>query len=237
MRFSLTRTLAVAFVASLTLASSAGAETILQFTQTNPANVVTADAVGSTTTLTTSAPGFGGSIPVTIGNIGNVQLPPILTIPAFETFTGVTTTGPAVLAGGLISQPISGSIAITAAVGGAGINYLTVSFTGILSGSPGTGAPTLSASSQVAGQSVTYTSSDPRVLPFLPGITRDFSLAFSNVSPGLSITGTTISDFTGQNSGTFAAFIPEPASIVMAGTSVLAGLGCFGLRRFKASKA
>jgi len=64
---------------------------------------------------------------------------------------------------------------------------------------------------------------------------ENFSLSFSNLTPPLGITGSTISSFLAQNTGTFAtgttAVVPEPSGIVMAGMAMVAGLGGLGWRR------
>jgi hypothetical protein len=224
--------LAVACLASLGLANSASATTILQFTQTNPNDVITGTAAAGVTTLTTNSAAAPGSIPVLIVNVGGAPLPiPIL---AFETFTGVHSVGAASLVGGTITQMFTGTIAITSLAGGAGTNFLTATFTDTVAGAAGG-----SSGSMFAAQppdSVAFTSSFPVVQAFInASVERDMSLGFTGISPSLSITGGTIASFTTQNVGTFAAVIPEPASVVSASMAVLAGLGCLGLRR-KSSK-
>jgi hypothetical protein len=240
MRSLLRGVCAFAFLAASTLATPASAATVLQFSQLNPADFVTATNSAGVTTLTSSSTVSSVSIPVSISNIGGVPQPVV--IPAFETFTGLHSVGTATTdASGLISQVFTGTIAITSAAAGAGTNYLTATFTDVLSGPTNTGAPTLSADSSVAGETVTFTSNDPRVTPLLPGLSRNFSLAFSNATPALSISGGSIASFTGQQTGTFAVTpsptVPEPASVVMASIAAVAGIGSFGWRRFKASRA
>jgi hypothetical protein len=223
-----------------TLATPANATTVLQFGQLNPADFVTATDAAGVTTLTSSSTVSSVSIPVSISNIGGQPQPVV--IPAFETFTGLHSVGTATTdVNGIISQVFTGTIAITSAAGGAGTNYLTATFTDVLSGPTNTGAPALSADSGVAGESVTYTSGDSRVTPFLPGLSRNFSLSFSNATPSLSISGGSVASFTGQQTGTFAVTpvptVPEPASVVMASIAAIVGIGSFGWRRFKASRA
>lgn len=235
------RTLAIACLASIGLGTSANASTILQFTQANPNDVVTATNVdGTSTTLTTNSPAAPGSIPVLITNIGGTILG--APIAAFETFTGVTSSGAATLSGGNITQPFSGTIAITQLPGGAGGNFLTATFSNSqLSGASGGNSASLVGSRPP--QTVTFTSNFAAIIPLIAGNPpENYTGGFSSLAPGLSITGTTLAGFTAQNTGTFGTFgtsavIPEPASVVMASTAVLAGLGVFGWRRFKVAQA
>jgi hypothetical protein len=183
---------------------------------------------------------------VTITNIGGIVLPPALAIPAFETFTNVMSTAAATSSGGTISQMFRGTIAYTSGPGGTGINYLTATFQpgATLTGLAGGGSASLIASDPPT-TNVVYTSSDPRVLAALASLganpLENFSISFSGIAqpPGFSIAGGTIASFTAQNSGTFSAtsVVPEPSGIVMAGTAMLAGLGCFSWRRRQPKQA
>jgi len=234
------RTLALASLASLAMATSSSAVTILQFGQTNPNDVVTATVSGSTTTLTTNSLAAAGSIPIQITNIANTPL--AVPIPAFETFVGVTSTGTATTSAGTIQQLFSGTIAITSGPNNTGNNILTVAFTNAsLSGLAGGGSASLFGSRPP--QNVLFTSSNAAIIPLIAGNPpENFSLAFSGITPALSITGTTIAGFTARNAGTFdtgtpTAVIPEPSGVVMAGTAMLVSLGCFGFRRRKPAQA
>jgi hypothetical protein len=224
------RFLALALLASLAMATSTNAAMILSFGINGPGTKA-ATVSGSTTTLTTNSPTLPGSFPVGITTIGDVTLPPILTIAARETFTNVTSTGAATVANGTISQPFSGTIAYLDPTNPA-INYLTITFAGILRGNQGGFTASLSADNSVAGQIVTFTSTDVRVIPFLNDPIRNFELGLTGLTSGLALSGTTIAPFTTTNqSGNVSSVIPEPSSVVMASTAVLAGLGCFGWRR------
>jgi len=232
------RALALASLASLAMATSSNAVTILQFAQTNPADFVTATAAGATTTLTTNSLAVPGSIPIQITNLGGTpQAPPL---PALETFVGVTSTGTATTTAGTIEQLFSGTIRITNVAGTT--NVLTTVFSNAtLSGLAGGGSASLVGSRPP--QTVTFTSDIPAIQALIAGNPpENFSLSFSNIvtPPGLSIAGTTIASFTAQNSGTFAtgttAVVPEPSGIVMAGTAIIAGFGCFGWRRRQSSR-
>ena len=241
MRKASIRVLALATLASLAMASSTNASMILSFGISGP-GVKAAVVSGSTTTLTTNSavPGFSGAFPVTITTIGNITLPPILSISAKETFVNVTSTGAATLANGTISQPFSGTISYLDPTTPT-INYLTMTFAGVLRGSAGGQTVDLTADNTVAGQSVSFTSTDPRVIPFLTDPIKNFTIGLTGLSNPLAISGTTISGFTSTNeSGNVSSFaagpnIPEPSSVVMASTAILAGLGCFGYRRSRST--
>ena len=145
----------------LSAAAQAGSITVLQFAQTNPADVVTATEAGGVTTLSTAgnADGGGVSIPVTISNFLGM---PGLSIPAFETYVNVTSTGTATTFLGQIFQGFTGTIEVTSGVGGTGSNYLTATFTvptaiGVFGGTAGGTQAQLSATGPP--QSLVLTSS------------------------------------------------------------------------------
>jgi len=233
------RSLALASLAALAMVTPSRAVTVLQFAQINPADFVTATAGGATTTLTTNSAAAAGSIPIVITNIAGTQV----SMNAFETLIGVTSTGVATSAAGQIEQLYSGTIAITTAAGGAGGNFLTAAFTNAtLSGLTGGGSASLVGSRPP--QNVVFTSNFAAIIPLIAGNPpENFALSFSGIAqpPGLSLSGTTTASFTAQNTGTFAtgtvAGVPEPASIVTSSTAILACLGCFGWRRFRSSRA
>jgi hypothetical protein len=211
--------LALAFLS----ASVQGGEiTVLGYAQTNPLDVVTGTNSAGVTTLSTAgnADGGGVSIPVVIANLNNT---PGVNIPAFETFVDVHTTGPAITFSGQILQSVVGTIEFSSGVGGTGVNYLTATFTdttlpGTLNGFAG-GAQ-LSLGSTDPPQSLTLTSGlVPKILT-----PTSLTLAFSDVTPGLSITGGSISSFTGQFAGTIGGTpIPEPSTLAMGCIALIFG--------------
>jgi hypothetical protein len=227
------RALALATLASLAMATSSSAVTILQFGQTNPNGFITAVASGGTTTLTTNSLVAPGSEPIKITNIGGTLL--ATPLDAFETFQNVVSTGTATTAAGQIEQLYSGTIAITSGANGTGGNFLTATFqNAILSGLAGGGSASLVGSRPP--QNVLFTSNFAAIVALIAGNPpENFSLSFSNLTPPLGITGSTISSFLAQNTGTFAtgttAVVPEPSGIVMAGMAMVAGLGGLGWRR------
>jgi hypothetical protein len=239
MRKASIRVLALACLAALGLGTSANAATIFAFSQSDVTNtgLITATATSSnTTTLTTNSTPDPGSIPIVIGTEGLIS-PNLL---AVETFVGVTATGPASPG---VSESISGTINFNLPPTAGGALILSITFsTGVLEGTgnsgdirgsqPGTGIVTL-----LVGPA------GGAILTALPGISvgQPFSGAFSNslvnVTPTFSISGTTIASFTATTAGNVSAsVVPEPASFVMMGTTLLAGLGVFGCRRLKVSR-
>jgi hypothetical protein len=209
------------------LCSAAQAGTIVQFGQINPADVVTAKVSGSVTSFSTAgnADGGGVSIPVTITNLFGT---PGLSIPAFETFVGVSTTGSASSVLGVAVQAVTGTIEITSGIGGTGINYVTATFTN----------PTLPATvgGLIGGDQLQLGAAGPPDTLLLTSslgmlaAPTSMTLGFSNVVPPVAITANTLAGFTGQNAGTFAAtVIPEPASVALLGIGLS---GLIALRRF-----
>jgi hypothetical protein len=195
-------------------ASSASdkAATVLQFGQTNPADIVTATVSGSTTSFSTAgnADGGGVSIPVVITNFLGIGT----TLPAFETFVGVATNGSATNISGVAVQNVTGEIEFTSAPGGAGTNFLTATFsTGKVGGL--IGGDQVQLGSATPPGSLTLTSG----LATLTAPTS-MTLGFSNVLPPVSITATsTLAGFTGQNAGTFSASFAEPLTIAKGSSS------------------
>lgn len=238
MRSKLTR-FAITGLAALAMATSASADTILQFAQqaTNTTPIA-AVASGGVTTLSTTGPGStAGSVPVLIGFGG---APP--TIAAFETFTTPLTSGAtANQAGTMITQDAyGGTIKFSSLAGGGGTNFLTASFSGgLFSGTAGGNSAALSASAPPSV--VTFSSDIPALQVLIAASTgRNLALSFSGLTNPLSLTPPppTVSGFNASNTGTFSTnAIPEPTSVVMASISALVGLGCYGLRRFKVSQA
>jgi hypothetical protein len=255
MRSSLTR-VAIACLASLALASSASAVTIVQFSQQTSTDFVRATVSGTTTTLNTVGPGGSPSIPIVLSVLGTAVIPPGTPPPTgFETFSGFAAqpnaTSPApIVAGGLTSPNgltgYTGVITLSTGVNGTGAIFLQAIFSnGTFAGNSGASSGGLSASNPP--NNVTFFTQNPFViaaLGFPPAPSLTFSddaaalaLAFSNILPPLSITGNLVNGATFQNTGTFSATpIPEPTSVVMASVSVLAGLGYFGWSRRKASQ-
>jgi len=218
--------LAFTALASLALATSADAATILVFGQSNTSTeVVTSTATGGTTTFS-SGPGVPAT-PITVGvtNIGGVTPPPGTTLPETFSFTS--------------SQAVTGSAGNFTQGGFSGTFSFGNQIVGTLTGGvlTTTTGPAGSTGSFLANN-VTFTTLGAGILaqlgnPPLNLVNGTIAISLANIS----FSGTSIS-FTAQNSGLVTAnVIPEPASIVMAGMAVVAGLGGMGLRRIKAARA
>lgn len=212
----LRRIVAIACAALLMMGSTANAgSTILQFTQAFPSDIVTGSNNGSgTTTLSTpNADGGGVSVPVIITN-SYLGLPPFL---AYETFVTVKNTDAATNIGGpggLDFQSYSGKIEFTSGFGGAGINYLTATFSSaLLSGTDGQNAATFS-SAPVLTASTGFSFTGP----------TSMAIGFSNVVPILGISNGSIASFTAQNAGTFSAsVVPEPGTLCLSSVAIVIG--------------
>jgi len=229
---------AMAGLATFAMATTANAAAILQFNQQNLAQTpVVFTSNGTSTTLTTTGTGAVGTAPaswipvlVTIGSGGGTQN-------AFMSFTTPLVTGTAASNnGGNINQDsITGTIEFNFAPASNPVtNILTIQFNGgLLSGQAGGNAVGLTASQPP--NSVSYSSVN---FPFLfAGLNQhDFTLGFSGLNPTLGITGSSIGSGSASVSGTFSASaVPEPASLVMLSISAVAGLGFYGVRRFRTS--
>jgi hypothetical protein len=230
-RFS-RRSFALACATLFLLTSTTQAGTVLQFSQVNAGDIVTASESGGVTTLSTAgnADGGGTAIPVAVSNFDGAPFPP--GIPVFETFVGVTSTGAATSSGGTISQLFSGQIVFSEGTppGIVAPILLTATFTDAVFTSGGPNAATLA----VSAPNLTLTS-DLATFPSITGM----ALGFTNVSPPLGITDGSIASFTAQNAGTFSATaIPEPSALCLGSLAVGFGaLGAYGRKRMKKEPA
>jgi hypothetical protein len=217
----------------LGLPTSASAGTILSFGQVSNLDFLSYSASSATlTTHTVSTPLSTTSIPISVTSLLTIPISPT---PAWETFVapGLTSSTPQV---GDEKGGFSGTIEITSAPDGAGVNILTATFSGIgiLNASGGSGVLRIP-------DGATYTSNEPDIVAAFggaPGSTvtipgGNLALTLVNVSP---LQSGTFADFTAQSVGNFATVIPEPASIVMMGLGLLGVLG-YGSLRHKSSKA
>jgi len=217
------------------MATSANAAAVLSFGVGGPGIKSATNPTSTTTTLTAVATApLSGGFPVNITTIGNVVLNPLQTINARETFVNVTSSGAATNVGGVISQAFGGTITYLDPSNPA-INYLTITFTNaVLRGTAGGQAVNL-VGDTTTGTSITFTSNDPggRVQQFINDPVKQFDIGLTGLSSNLAVANGTIQPFTSINeAGNVSSFpIPEPSSVVMASTAVLAGLGCFGWRR------
>jgi len=234
--------LAFTFLAALTLANTANAGPILSFSNVVSTDPVVGTVVAGGTNLTTPGnvanPGSTQVMITSIGGSSVVGLPP-----AFLTLVGpVRGTGAATTSGAVVSQDTySGTVIISSLPGGLGTNILTTTFTGgnvQFTNSTSGGGPS---SGALSASNVTFTSASSAIIPILGGTSvtgGSFSISLQSAT-NITTTGSpfTIAGFSAVPQGGFiVSAVPEPASIAMASTAVLAGLGCFGFRRFKSTR-
>jgi hypothetical protein len=208
----------VAAAVLIAAAPAAKAAVILTFGQISPLNTISAapNAGDTQTTIT------GSNVVVTVTEIFGANPP----VASFLNLTA-TSSGAATTSGGFTTQPYSGNFIISSGLNGAGIDYLSGTFSDAVFGA-GT-ALTLAASNANPGETVNFLSS------FLPladlGNPEAISLSFSNVTPPVGIVGTTLAAFTSSISGDFSANpIPEPGSLALLGVGLF-GLGLLRHRR------
>lgn len=212
---------AVGALSAALAAPVANATVLVVIGQEGVADQVTATVAGGVTTLSSSA----------LVDITAIDAPISVPVTATLNFTA-SSVGSAVSVGGNVVQAFSGSFSIT----GGGNNYLSGTFDDSIFG--GGSALTLSASTDVPGETVTFNSS---VIPVVDlSDNRGVSFSFTDVSPPAGTVGTgasrTLAPFAADISGNFSATVPEPATWAMLGLG-FAGMGLLGLtRRRKGSR-
>ena len=201
--------------AATTVPFAAGATTFLTFSQTG-SDIVTATDNGTATTISVT----DGTV-----SIGSIDAAGISTPVAAYLTLNATSDGSASISNGYTNQNFTGTFSIT---DGGSINYLSGTFTDAL-GSGKSASFTLTASqpptAELASTSSVISGADLSELQAL-------SLSFTNVSPQVSIDGSTLAGFSSNVSGTFSGTYPtpEPASFALLIVG-LSGIGFLRLRR------
>jgi len=222
--------LGLAFLATFTLASTTNAASIVEFSQATPGNTITSTNSGNITTLSTTS-----TTSVLVSKLVGLTPPPPGT-QYVETFTFTSNTAPTGSGGNITQTGFAGSFSytlggVTQVAGNVANGILTTVTT------PGGGGTTVNFNTS----DVTFTAIAPAILtqafgptpPPLPSIDGTYQLTLTpSPSPTTSL------NFTASAGGIITAqVVPEPTSVVMASMALVAGLGCVGVRRFKASRA
>lgn len=210
----------LAFLAFLAVAvvAPARAGVVLAFSQNGTGNTTTFTANGTGTATTIS----DTNAVVSISAIAGASVVPFnadFNLSAHSTSPVSTVLG--------ISQHFSGTFSFTSGINGTGTNYLSGSFNDVLLGNGGGTFLVLGASTPPSTD-VVFTS-DVISAPLL-GEPRSLALAFTAVSPTVSVDNQTLNSATASVSGNFSATaVPEPSSFVTA----LVGIGAISLNAIR----
>ena len=194
---------------------AANAAPLLDFGQVGTVDTVTGtnNGVGTTTITTTNTP-------ITIDQIDVPGLIPP-DISAFLTLSATSSGAASIPIPGFVAQPFSGTFSIT----NGATNYLSGTFTDAIFGS---GASlTLSASSDVPGESVSFTSNVIDNSLFIKD--RAIAFAFTDVAPPVGISNGSLSSFNSTVGGNMSSNIPEASTWAMMLLGFM-GLAYAGLR-------
>jgi hypothetical protein len=158
---------------------------------------------------------------------------------AFLNISPVTQSSnmPAITAASLVDQPLNltNTLTLTSGMNGTGTDYLTMTFTGDITGFLGGPVASLLGADNNASNPrvVTYMSDFGHFVPATGG--NSYNLALEDISPPLvlgagNFLGSSTSNVSGQFSGNFV--VPEPASAVLFGMGILC-VGLTAVRRIR----
>lgn len=201
--------LAATAVAGVSFIQPGHAAVIATFSQTASTNTVVATDNSVTTNIVvddavTNISTFGGGGPIN---------------GAFFNLNSVSNDA-AVQVGGAVIQHYDGTFCFSSAVDCGGTNYLSGVFSDAAFGA--LGGPGLVVNVNNPPDSLILTSDIVPASDLQPP--SSFSLAFTNLTPVLSIDGTTINGFTAAFAGVVSASateVPEPASLALLGMGLL----------------
>ena len=214
----MTKALLLATAALIGFVSVGNAAVIATFSQTSSTNTVVATDNSVTTNIVvddavTNISTFGGGGPIA---------------GAFFSLSS-TSNDAAVQVGGAVIQHYDGNFCFSSAINCGGTNYLSGVFSDAAFGA--LGGPGLVVNANSPPDFLSLTSDIIPASDLQPP--SSFSLAFTNVTPVLSIDGATINGFTAAFAGTVSATtaaVPEPASLGILGLGLL-GLGMIRSRK------
>jgi hypothetical protein len=227
-----------AIVGLLFLSTTSSRADVMTFAQFNQINVGDQNFVYTNNTTSADFSTIAGGNPISLGIADWVRPTGLASTQNAHLFLSASTSAAVMVSGTTLSQafPVpTNTIQIVLDTPFQGhTNFLTVTFTGRLTGETGTHSGNLQGSDASTPPDIVTYSSD--VIDVSKFIEHSFALSFSSIltgsGQGLTVgSGGLYDSFTTSGSGTFdAAVIPEPSALAMASIATV-GLAGFGLLR------